>query len=84
MEMKIQEINAREVWANKIRIGFIVENWFYPAPGVQISPEELRQIAKAIQAGGRLERRPITQVGCVLANDMSDRVSESLSPGEQL
>lgn len=42
--MKYVEGKCIEVWSNGIRLGFILEDWFYPCPGVQISGEEMMDI----------------------------------------
>lgn len=82
--MKIQKIEAEEIWGNGKRLGLIVEQWFYPVPGAQLSAEELLQIAKAMeedsrhqQAQSRLHRRPVR-------DGMTDCISEVLSPGDTL
>ncbi len=47
--MKINKFKASEIWINDKRVGIIVEEWFYPAPGVQLGAKELRNIADEIQ-----------------------------------
>lgn len=39
--MKIKAVQAKEIWVNSQRAGFIVEDWFYPAPNVQLSVTDL-------------------------------------------
>ena len=82
--MKIQRIEAGEIWGNGKRLGLIVEDWFYPVSGAQLSAEELLQIAKAMkeeifyrQSLGRLHRRPVI-------GDMTDHISEVLNQKEPL
>lgn len=85
--MKIQRINAGEVWVHGKRVGLIIEEWFYPVPGAQLSAEELSQIACAMGSGHKnrytdLQAQRVQQ--CSLSSDMTDHISEVLRQDDPL
>ena len=88
--MKIQRINAGEVWVHAKRVGLIIEEWFYPVPGAQLSAEELSQIAQSMKAEHLTReeqaRRQVKKYAREnpLASDMTDHISEVLRPGDTL
>lgn len=43
---KFTDIEGQEVWVHGRRVGIIVEEWFYPVPGAQLSSIDLEEIVK--------------------------------------
>ncbi len=42
-------VEGQEVWVHGRRVGIIVEEWFYPVPGAQLSAGDLGEIAKEME-----------------------------------
>lgn len=78
--MKFVEGTCTEVWSNGIRLGIILEEWFYPAANVQIAPEELIKIANRMAPPIVLKVRDGEIVGDnILRESLDDAVSRSLN-----
>ncbi len=59
---RFKSVNAKEVWIHSKPVGFIVEQWFYPAPGIQLGAWELQEIIEAMNHGAPEEIKDVNAI----------------------